>query len=124
MIGTVLRFGATMTSAKPYALPRLRAYAREAIDSLGLGFRRFAVEKYPKFKNAYTLIAFLNESHLELTTYPEDNVIELEVASCRSVCLEDFLHWTASIKDLKVVSSFVLRKDELGNWNKEHWLSR
>lgn len=122
--GTVLRCILTLKTRHPLTLQRLRAYARESIEKLGLGFRRFAVEKYQGVKGAYTVIAFLNESHLELTAYPEDNRLEVEVASCKKVPLQSYLDWNVSLPNLIILATCVLRKDFLGRWNKEGWNKR
>lgn len=117
--GTVMFFSATLsiTNEKLFSLPSLKKIGQEAVNKIGLGLRRIEDERYPG-KDAYTLIFFLNESHLALTTYPENGLIELEVASCKTVSLTEMIHWLKTIDGVNIKTSFCIDKNDEGKWEK------
>lgn len=55
----------------------------------------FVTKKYP---GGFTIVQFLKESHIILTTYFENGVVELELASCKRVSETEFAYAIAKIK--------------------------
>lgn len=64
-----------------------------------------------------TLTVYLAESHLILETYPEDGLVELEIASCRTFP-HDGLKPAAEKFGFKVLSSTLLMKTSRHQWRR------
>jgi S-adenosylmethionine/arginine decarboxylase-like enzyme len=60
----------------------LKDFIKERVKALRLTIRKIQAQSYGR-RGAMTVVAFLNESHLIITTYPEHRIAELEFASCR-----------------------------------------
>lgn len=118
MSGTITVYGCTLYSElqKAFTLKSLKELAKECIKSVGFTLRRFDAEEYKKPKEARTLVAYLNESHLMLTTYPEDKLIELELATCKQVQLSGLVARLQAHEEFIIRTQFIVDKDEHGKW--------
>lgn len=96
----------------------LKDFTKHITDKLGFTIRKVLVENYQKPKNANTVVAFLNESHLILTSYPEKKLLELEYASCKEVGLGEFIGWLAKYPGIEMLSELGVDKDESGHWSR------
>lgn len=101
-----------------FALEHLKDLAREAVCRLKFKIRRMLTCNYEAGKNAYTVVVFLNESHLLLTCYPEKKLLELEFASCKEVKLGDFVGWLSNLQFPRITSEFGIDKDDKGQWTR------
>jgi len=119
MIGNVVVFNATLRFCckdivrNKYAMTEL---LRTACDIAGFRIRRIVEEDYRKPKGAKTLVAFLNESHAIVTTYPENKTIELEIAGCKNFNYEALCIWLREKQQVTEMRYFAMEKDALGNW--------
>ena len=118
MNGTVLIYETSLEVERPECLSLgcLKKFGLEAVEKTDLTLRRFSVENYKNPKNSYTVVMFLNESHLILTSYPEASILEFEIASCKKVSLSNLIAWIQTHEDYKVMTYFYLEKNENNLW--------
>lgn len=117
--GTILFFNATLTVLEHrfYQLEKIKELIERSTSYLGLRLRRTVTERYGENK-AFTMIGFLDESHILVTTYPEYMVAELEIASCKTIELESYVGWLSKHELFVVHNTVVLSKDEQGKWSR------
>jgi len=70
-------------------LELLSNVAKSIAALLGLTTRRIDVERYQP--QGFTIILYLEESHILLEAYPEDELIEFHIGSCKVLDEEDVL---------------------------------
>ena len=98
-------------------LESLKNLGEDLVKHSGFTFRRFSVENYRTPKNAYTLVCFLDESHLILTTYPEHDLLEVELTSCKLPRMPLYSFLVPCNEDWTPITMTRLVKDSSNNWN-------
>jgi S-adenosylmethionine/arginine decarboxylase-like enzyme len=95
----------------------LKEMSLGTVKYYGFCFRRFSVERYPGHCYAHTLVSFIDESHLVLTTYPEISILEVELSSCKIPAPgKDFRKYIASCSGFTLLESSLMVKNLVGKW--------
>jgi len=113
MNGTVLMYGATIKTGT-FSTHKLVNLIKYLVKKAGLSERRFDIEDYGQPEGAKTITLYLDESHCMITTYPEEALAEIELASCKYIDLRAMLEWIKG--HYEVVTDFFLRKNKEGIW--------
>ncbi len=84
-----------------------------AVDILGLSIVRNVVYRFEG--GGKTIVCVLAESHLVVETFPEDGIVELEIASCRKIDTNKlYKMFTESEYELQEMTGLI--KNEFGSW--------
>lgn len=114
-MGNKTIFLATLWNPNHYGPTHYESGGRAMARSLGYTVLNCQREEYPF--QGWTSVLFLAESHMIFEAYPEEEIVELQIVTCKPGHLKDFLR---AIYDAFGIAdpgaAMVLHKDEDGYW--------